>query len=164
MPRSVLIFFAVMIFSLSACGGTTTVHSNYSGPQYLETAQVDVLFQASQVQPSCRVFAELFAFFPADVSAQTIATVLTDEARVRGAHVLLIGQSRESEKDEGLYLTYLGPPREYAMDRGWNDWRAGYSIWKKQRGWLNLGHAEWGREDVLYPMPLVVQAAMLRCS
>lgn len=163
MPRSVWIFFTVMIFTLSACGGTT-VHSNYSGPQYPETAQVDVLFQASQVQPSCRVFAELFAFFPADVSAQTIATVLTDEARVRGAQVLLIGQSRESEKDEGMYLMYLGPQREYAMDRGWSDWRAGYPVWKKQLGWIVLGHGEWGREDLLFPVPIAVQAAMLRCS
>ncbi|MDO5675615.1 MAG: hypothetical protein Q4G66_11985 [bacterium] len=162
MQRFVLPFLVVTLFSLSACGGTTAL-PNYSGPQYPETAQVDVLFQAGQAEPSCRVFAELFAFFPADVSAQTIQAVLMDEAKVRGAHMLLIGQSRESGKDEGMYLMYLGPPREYAMDRGWDDWRAGYDIWKKQLGWIGLGHGEWGREDVVYPVPLAVQAAMLRC-
>ena len=163
MIKNLLLFFTVAMFSLSACSGSTVL-SNYSGPQYPETAQVAVLFQASQVQPSCRVFAELFAFFPADVSAQTIETVLVDEARTRGAHVLLIGQSRESEKDEDLYLMYLGPPREYAMDRGWSDWIAGYTIWKEQLGWVSLGHGEWGRDDATYPVPLAVQAAMLRCQ
>lgn len=149
------------MFCLASCGGAAL--SNYSGPEYPETAKVDVLFQANQVQPSCRVFAELFAFFPADVSARTIATVLEDETRARGSHVLLIGQSRESAKDDGLYLLYFGPPREYAMDRGWSDWIGGHGVWKKQLGWLNLGHGEWGREDVLFPVPLAVQAAMLRC-
>ncbi len=162
MSRNLPLLLIFMLFALSACGGTAVL-SSYSGPQYPETAQVDVLFQVSQAEPSCRVFAELFAFFPADVSAQTVATVLVDEARVRGAHVLLIGQSRQSEKDEGMYLQYLGPPREYAIDRGWDDWRTGYDIWKEQLGWVGLGHGEWGRDDVLYPVPLTVQAAMLRC-
>ena len=146
---------------LGGCGTATL--STYSGPAYSETSRVEVLFQASQVQPSCRVFAELFAFFPADVSARTIETVLVGEARVRGTHVLLIGQSRESAEEEGLYLLYLGPQREYAMDRGWSDWIGGYDTWKRQRGWVSLGHGEWGREDLLFSVPVVVQAAMLRC-
>lgn len=50
------------------------------------------------------------------------------------------------------------------MDRGWSNWSSGYSVWKKQGDWLNLGHSEWGREDVLYQRPLAVQAAMLRCN
>ena len=62
------------------------------------------------------------------------------------------------------YFLYLGPAREYAMDRGWSNWSSGYSVWKKQGDWLNLGHSEWGREDVLYQRPLAVQAAMLRCN
>lgn len=154
--------FAMVVLCLGGCGGTTTL-STYSGPAYPETAQVEVLFQASQVQPSCRVFAELFAFFPADVSAKTMETVLVGEARVRGAHVLLIGQSRESREEEGLYLLYFGPQREYTMDRGWSDWIGGYGTWKRQGGWIGLGHGEWGREELLFSVPVVVQAALLRC-
>lgn len=159
--KGLVVIWAMMMLALVGCADTAP--SNDLRPQYPQTEEVALLFQAGQAQPSCRVFAELFAFFPADVSAATIATVLMDEARARGADVLLIGQSRESAKDEGLYLLYLGPQREYAMDRGWSDWISGYDIWKKQLGWRSLGHGEWGREDVLYPVPLTVQAALLRC-
>lgn len=156
-----LVVWAVMLLILVGCADTAP--SNDFKPHYPQTAEVDVFFQAGQAEASCRVFAELFAFFPADVSAATIATVLMDEARARGAHVLLIGQSRESAKDEGLYMLYLGPQREYAIDRGWSNWTNGYDIWKKQLDWRSLGHGEWGREDILYPVPLAVQAALLRC-
>lgn len=157
-------FLAFMLLLLGGCADTTPPAA-YQGPQYPESARVEVLFQPGQIAPSCRVFAELLAFYPADVSAQTIAAVLTGEARVRGAQILLIGQSREAAEDEDEpHFLYLGPAREYAMDRGWSNWSSGYSVWKKQGDWLNLGHSEWGREDVLYQRPLAVQAAMLRCN
>ncbi|NQS72569.1 MAG: hypothetical protein HQQ73_10540 [Desulfobulbaceae bacterium] len=161
-----LVFLGVILCFFSGCGGANGPDygvSNYSGPVYPETREVEVVFQVSQTQPFCRVFAELFAFFPADVSAKTIETALLDEARARGAQVVLIGQSRISGTEDGYRLLYFGPEREYALDRGWNDWTGGYDIWKKQLDWLSLGHGEWGREDVLYPEPLVLQVAMLRC-
>lgn len=73
-------FLAFMLLLLGGCADTTPPAA-YQGPQYPESARVEVLFQPGQIAPSCRVFAELLAFYPADVSAQTIAAVLTGEAR-----------------------------------------------------------------------------------
>ena len=161
MDKALIAFTLALL--LSACSGTVET-ATYTGPQYPETVQVEVLFQPEQVQPSCRVFAELFAFYPAQSSGQSIAAALTEEARARGAEVLLVGQSREASGDAGASMRYFGPPREYAMDRGWSNWSSGYSIWKKQGRWVNLGLGEWGKEEVLYEMPLAVQAALLRCN
>ena len=155
---------ALLVCGLAGCGGNTVSPHAYKGSQYAATAQVRVFFQAEQVQPTCRVFAELFAFTPANVSARSIAAAITDEAKQRGAQAMLIGQSRVAKKDEGFRFLYIGPPREYAVERGWSNWSAGYNIWKDQGSWENLGLGEWGREDVLFPDPIAVQVAMLRCD
>jgi len=159
--RVALLVIAVAAL-LAGCGGKGS--TAYQGVVYPASTRVIPVFQPRQVPVSCRVFAQLLVWLPANSNGQTIARAVEQEAKARGADMVLIGESRRAADDRGLQFDYYGPEREYNCRDRWPGWKFGYSEWSSQDDWVTLGFNEWGNAEVSYDFPLVMQAAFLRCE
>ena len=159
--RSLLCVVA-LLFLVVGCGDKEA--PMYQGVQYPATSTVIPSFQADQVPVSCSVFAHLLAWQPAGVNGQTIARTIEQEARRRGADMVLLGGTREAEEDKGLEFVYYGPANEYKCRDKWCGWKFGYADWARQGKWVSFGFKEWGNSDATYATPLVIQAAFLKCQ
>lgn len=161
---------AMILVSVSGCGSKALLGlgdqepNPYTGPDYPPTSKVATAFQPTQVPRSCRVFAEVLVQLPPQKSGKSIETAILTEAGKRGANQVLIGQSRQSNEDDGLQFHYLGPKKEYLLVEQWDGWKFGFDLWEKQGDWVSLGYREWGKAEVSYETPLVLQMAMLRCQ
>ncbi len=162
---------AVVVVSTFGCGRSLelvglgdTDQNAYSGPMYPATSKIAIAFQARQVGPTCRVFGEALVRLPANLSGKDVENIILGEAGKRGADQVLIGQSRQTEDDEGVRFLYYGPEKEYLCSEQWNGWKFGYSLWEKQGEWVNVGYGEWGKTTVRYENPMIMQVAMLRCQ
>jgi len=159
--RSLLCVVA-MLFLVAGCGGKET--PTYLGGQYPTTTKVIPSFQADQIPVSCSVFSHLFVWQPAGSNGQTIAMTIEQEARSRGADMVLLGGTRQAEKDRGLAFVCYGPATEYKCRDKWCGWKFGYQDWAKQGEWVSFGFKEWGNSIASYATPLVIQAAFLKCG
>jgi len=161
---------AIVLVSASGCGtkellGLGDKNQNpYTGPDYPPTSKIATAFQAAQAPRSCRVFAEVLVQLPPKITGKNIETTILAEAGKRGADQVLIGQSRQSKEDDGVTFHYFGPRKEYLLAEQWDGWKFGYDLWEKQGDWVSVGYKEWGRAEVSYETPLVLQMAMLRCQ
>lgn len=161
MCKSLLpLFSALLLVALSSCGGRDL---SYTGATYPASNQVTKVFQPAEVPKSCRVFAEVLAILPANLSGKDIEQAVFAEAGRRGADMVLIGQSRQYDDDDGPQFLYFGPKREYVFADQWRGWRFGYALWEKQGDWLNIGYPELGNSAAHYETPIVMQLAMLKC-
>ncbi len=151
----------LLLLILGACSGKDTFQ--YQGPRYAPVEQVRTVFQPTQLEDRCRLFAHLLVYLPAGLDGQGIRSAIESEAGRRGADTLLIGQSRQGEKDIGLQFHYYGPDQEYACRERWNGWKFGYEAWGEQGDWVNIGYREWGNREIVFDYPVVMQAAFLRC-
>jgi hypothetical protein len=138
--------------------------SEYTGQAYPATQTVDVVFQSSQVDRTCRVFAELLVQFPANASGRDVESAVLTEAKARGAHQVLIGQSRQGKENNGPSFLYYGPTYEYFCTDQCGGWKFGFDLWVEQGEWVNIGYKEWGKAGVVFETPLVMQMVMLRCQ
>jgi hypothetical protein len=162
---------AVVVVSTFGCGRSLDLvglgdadQNAYSGPMYPATNKIAIAFQARQVAPSCRVFAQALVRLPANLSAKDIENIILGEAGKRGADQVLIGQSRQSEDDDGVRFLYYGPEKEYLCSEQWEGWKFGYELWEEQGEWVNIGYGEWGKANLSFETPMIMQAAMLRCQ
>lgn len=135
-----------------------------SGAVYPPTVKAEPIFQADQAPASCKIFAHLLIWIPAEANGRGIAKVTAKEAMRWGADMMLIGRSRKAVKDMGLDFVYYGPEQPYNSHDNWRGWRFGYEEWINQGGWVTLGYDEWGKSDAWFREPLVIQAAFLRCQ
>ncbi|HBI15733.1 MAG TPA: hypothetical protein DDY20_09510 [Desulfobulbaceae bacterium] len=152
-----LAFLTLLV--LAACAGKET---SPSGISYPPTDKVESLFRLAQVPEQCRVFAQLFVTLPAQHTGQQFVEAISTEAQARGADMMLIGQSRQSNTVSELAFTYYGPDREYRIN-DWPGWNFGFEEWRKQGAWANIGYEEWGNGQVRFDYPVVLQVALLRC-
>ncbi len=134
------------------------------GATYPPSQQVQTIFEPDQAKPGCAVFAHLLIWIPAGSSGRGIAKAAEQEAMRRGADLLLIGGSRQADKDKGLDFIYYGPEQPYDCREKWGGWKFGYTDWVSQGSWISLGYNEWGRGETWFNVPLTVQAAFLRCQ
>lgn len=155
-----LVMLLALTVGLAGCGGKDLT---YSGHVYPSTTAITKVFQPGQVPRSCRVFAEVVALLPANLTGREVENAILAEAGKRGAEMVLIGQSRQGEDNKSEFL-YFGPRREYPFSESWSGWEFGFSLWKKQGDWLNIGYNELGSDSVRYDVPLAMQLAMLRCQ
>ncbi len=89
--------------------------NSYKGKKYPSTKKVVPSFQAEQVPVSCRVFAHLLIHIPEGFSGQDIALAAEEEAKARGADMLLIGGARQTDEDYGgPVFSYYGPAQPYS--------------------------------------------------
>ncbi len=161
-----IVFSTIMIsffFFQAGCGDKDADLMAYKGTAYSPTTKVDYIFQAAQAPQRCRVFAELLVTLPAEVDGQQIQQKLESEAKARGADMVLIGQSRQMEDDEGFSFVYYGPQKEYLCNEQWCGWKYGYDAWEEQGDFVNIGFKEWGNANVSFDYPVMLQAAFLRC-
>lgn len=145
---------------LSGCGGKDT--NAYSGKAYSPTTKIATAFHYTQVPEPCRVFAETLALLPPNLSGKEVKNLVYREAGAKGADLILIGQSRQSEEEE-LQFLYYGPREEYSCAEDWNGWKYGYDQWEDQGKWVNIGLSEWGNTKVSFDAPLIMQVAFMRC-
>ncbi len=167
-----IILSAFVLVGVFGCGGVKEVkdlvglggkdRTVYSGPNYAPTSQVATAFQPTQVPKSCRVFAEVLVQLPPRLTGKDIESAILNEAGKRGADQVLIGQSRQGD-DKGTQFLYYGPDKEYLCSEQCGGWKFGYDVWEKQGEWVNIGYKEWGKAEVRFDVPLVVQMAMLQC-
>jgi hypothetical protein len=162
MQRLLQIVLSVALIA-GAFGCAKQDGSVFTGTVYPPTTEMTTVFQPTQVPGSCRVFAESLVFVPAELTGKDISSIILNEAGARGADMVLIGQTRESRKDEGVQFTYFGLPKEYRIADQWRGWRYGYALWSKQGEWVSVGYKEWGNEDIRFEIPLLMQVALLRC-
>jgi len=149
---------------LAGCGGSET-DTEKTGrlPTYPPTTRVQAIFQPKQADPGCRVFAQLLVTIPAHVNGAEIKDRVEKEARSRGADMILVGESRQMEDDEGFTFAYYGPGKEYLCTEKWCGWKYGYDAWEEQGPFVGLGYPEWGNANVNFDSPVMLQAAFLRC-
>lgn len=138
--------------------------TEYTGTAYPATQTVAVAFQPAQVDKTCRVFAELLVQFPANATGKDVETAVLTEARARGAHQVLIGQTRQGKEDSGPHFLYYGPAYEYLCADQCGGWKFGFDFWGEQGDWASIGYREWGKAGVIFETPLVIQMVMLRCQ
>ncbi len=136
----------------------------YSGPDYPPTQQVTVNFLPEQVTDNCLVFAHLLVTIPPGKTGKDIADIISAEAKLRGADIVLVGQGRESDEDSDLEFRYFGPVQEYLCKAQWCGWKYGYELWEKQGQWVGIGFAEWDNQDQRYDHSIMLQIAFLSCS
>jgi len=151
---------ALAVFLLFACASPDL---DYTGEKYSPTDQVVPIFQVSQAQPSCRVFAPLFATMPANMVTSDFAAQISEEAKSKGADMMLIGQSRQCATESSLNYSYYGPDREYLVNQ-WPGWSFGLDEWGEQGNWASIGYDKWTKTDVHYDYPIILQVAFLRCQ
>ena len=151
-----------VLFFVAGCGGTDT--TAYRGEKYPPTTKVIPSFQPVQVPVNCRVFSHLLVWLPKGSNGKTIAQALEKEAKAHGADMLLIGGSRQAEDDKGIDFIYYGPEQQYKCRDKWCGWKFGYDVWADQGEWVTLGYNEWGNADAVFDVPIVMQAAFLRCQ
>lgn len=154
------IFISIALLFLVSCGGKDV--GNYQGVAYPPTDKIATTFQHTQVPASCRVFAELFILHPTNATGKEIQSAVFKEAGLRGTDLILLGQSRQNEDDEGLQFLYFGPEVEYSTEK-WNGWKFGFDYWEEQGEWVNIGLKEWGNQEVVFDVPVMMQAAFMRC-
>lgn len=158
-----LAVLAMSVLLLTAgCGDKSS--TGYSGEKYPATTKVIPTFLPDQVPVNCRVFSHMFVFLPAGSTGQTIATVVEKEAKAHGADRVLIGDTRQAEDDNGQRFDYYGPAQSYNCRDKWCGWKFGYETWSEQGDWVTLGYREWGNSSVTFDVPLIMQAAFLRCQ
>ncbi len=158
--RQQVIVLLALAVGIAGCGGKDF---DYAGATYPPTLRVTKAFQPAQVPRSCRVIAEVVALLPSSQTGQDIENAILAEAGQRGADTVLFGQSRQGEDDETRFL-YFGPDREYPFSDFWSGWKFGYSLWKKQGEWLDIGYNQLGNAGVRYDVPVAMQLVMLRCQ
>ncbi len=164
-----LVLLSLVLISASGCGTKELLglggkdKNAYAGREYPATSKVTTVFQPTQVPKSCRVFAELLVQLPPKISGQQIEHTILAEAGKRGADQVVIGQARQSQDNDGIQFLYYGPKKEYPCAEQWDGWKFGYALWEKQGEWVSVGYKEWGKAEVSYETPLVMQMAMLRC-
>jgi hypothetical protein len=151
-----------VLFLAAGCGGKNS--TGYTGEKYPATSKGIPSFQPNQVPVRCKVFSHMFVWLPAGSNGKTIAQAVEKEARALGADMVLIGGSRQAEDDKGLEFAYYGPDQEYKCRDKWSGWKFGYATWSQQGDWVTLGYKEWGNGNVAFEVPLVMQAAFLRCQ
>ncbi len=151
-----------ILFLVSGCGGKE--NTSYRGQKYSATTKVIPTFLPDQVPVNCRVFSHMFVWLPAGSTGKTIAQSVEKEAQSHGADMVLIGGSRQAEDNRGLEFDYYGPEHEYKCRDKWCGWKFGYETWSQQGDWVTLGFKEWGNGNVVFEVPLVMQAAFLRCQ
>lgn len=155
-----LCLLAAGVFLLSSCAGSDVGNT---GMQYPPTDKVETLFQTSQAPASCRVFAHLFATMPANMLTSDFAASLEEEAKSKGADMLLVGHSRQCTTGSDLEFSYYGPDREYGI-REWPGWSYGFEEWGEQGSWASIGYDEWTQSGVHYDFPVIMQVVFLRCQ
>ncbi len=145
------------------CGGKDYDPTAYSGKIYDPTTSVEFIFHPSQAPLACRVFAELIFTVPEGETAEQMRDKLLQEAKARGADMVLVGQSRQMEDDGEYAFIYVGPDQEYPCRAGWHGWGHGYDIWKDQGGFVSIGFKEWGSPDLSFDFPVLIKTVFLRC-
>ncbi|WP_028584167.1 hypothetical protein [Desulfogranum mediterraneum] len=161
MYRIIPALLTVLLLLLSGCGSKD--QNAFSAKVYPPTDRIATAFQYSQVPPPCRVFAHALVKLPAKLSGLEIQQLVFKEAGARGADLVLIGQTRRMEDDEGLRFNYYGPGQEYLCSEAWCGWKFGYDEWEDQGEWVNIGLLQWGNDQVSFEYPLMMQLALLRC-
>ncbi|WP_339137160.1 MAG: hypothetical protein WGN25_04125 [Candidatus Electrothrix sp. GW3-4] len=136
---------------------------NYKGIKYPSSDKVVPTFQDQQVPVSCRVFAHLLVHIPEGFTGKTLAQTVEAEAMARGADMLLIGETRQAQDDQGPVFSYYGPAQPYTCRDHWSGWKFAYEEWVNQGEWIAMGYDEWGNPKARFHAPLVIQAAFLRC-
>lgn len=157
--------------SLAACflivlmsGCSKPVYTGYRGTVYPPTTGVKVSFQPEKVEHSCKVFAHTVFTIPGSVTGKDISSKVSEEAKAKGANLILVGMSRRGKDADVSYrVDYFGPDHDYLCADGWCGWKYGYDVLEKQEGWISVGYDEWGNADVFYEDPVILQAAFLRC-
>ncbi len=156
--------FALLLtagFLLAACGSHD--QTMYKGMAYPPTDQVQTTFQASQVPPSCQVFAQALMLTPAGFSGEDIDKAVSKEAKARGANMVLIGRSRRSKEGGPLTFHYYGPEQACPISR-WLGWQYGCEEWERQGEWVDFGYNQWDNKTVQYDYPIIMHVAFLRCQ
>jgi hypothetical protein len=99
---------------------------------------------------------------PANMTTSDFAARISEEAKSRGADMMLIGHSRQCTTESSLSFTDYGPDREYPVAE-WPGWNFGFKEWGKQGDWASIGYNEWMNGDIHYDYPIVMQVVLLRC-
>lgn len=159
--KKYLLYSLLLIsFLLSACASTP---KGYKGTTYPPTEQIEAIFQMSQSPASCRVIANMFATMPAKMTTGAFSEKISAEAKSKGADLMLIGQSRQSETESSLSYSYYGLDREYNVNE-WPGWSFGLDDWAEQGNWETIGYDEWMQKDVHFDYPIVMQMVFIRCQ
>ncbi len=148
---------------LSGCGKKDLL-PGYQGPAYPPTRDVKVIFQYTQAPESCRVFTHALLQLPSGYDGALIAATVANEASRRGANMVLVGNTRETEKIKKALFIYYPPEQEYNCRQDWCGWKFGYDIWKDLGQWVSLGAREWDNPRISFDKPLVIQLAFLCCQ
>lgn len=158
--NSIFCIIVACFLFLSGCGSSGKTAQTL---QYPPTDKVETVFQKQRIPASCRVFAHLLVDMPAGYTGQQFVAAVEEEAKSKGADMILIGQSRQCTTETDLKFKYYGPDREYKINE-WPAWSYGFNEWHEQGAWANIGYDEWGNSEIYYDYPILMQVVFLRCQ
>ncbi len=162
LPRLFFLLCCALVF-LSSCGGKDIDPHAFHGRLYPPTDKVTYIFQSSQAPTNCRIFAKLLVDMPAGINGALMREQMDKEAKAHGADMVLIGQARRMNDDEGFHFIYYGNGGEYRCNDQWCGWKYGFDVWDKQGKFVSIGIDQWSNQAVSFPFPVMLQAAFIRC-
>ena len=148
---------------LSGCWSGTT---EYEGICYPECQVTEVTFQESTIPDSCFVFAHLQMATKAHATGKDIEEAMLQEARSKGANLILVGLARElldADLEENQF-TYFGPDYSYKFTTTWLGWKFGFDEWNDADDLTSFGANNWDDGKVRFDNSLLIQAVFLHCG
>ncbi|MEN8199453.1 MAG: hypothetical protein ABFR63_05200 [Thermodesulfobacteriota bacterium] len=163
MRISVFFFILTTTLLLSGCGSGT---ARYEGIRFPATTSSQVRFQEHSVPADCSAFAHLLMNSKMSATGKEIAEAMEAEGMDKGADLILIGMARElaEEKLEENRFDYYGPEYAYNFSKTWLGWKFGFGDWNHAGDLVGLGVDSWGKSDISFASPLLIQAVFLRCG
>ncbi len=147
---------------LTSCGSRETV---YEGISFPKTSSPKITFQEDTVPENCSAFAHLLLNTKINSSGQDIAEAILSEAGEKGANLVVIGRTRETDEQlEKNRFDYYGPEYAYNFNKTWLGWKFGFDAWSKAGNLLGLGIESWGKPSVIVNKSLLIQTVFLRCE
>ncbi len=124
---------SIILFLLAGCSTKPIVSKKQES--YLPTSKVTITFENEKVPAQCKVFSQRLMVTPRNVTGQQIQTELLNNARQKGADVVLLGLARENldDQDEYQFFAY-GPEKPFSFHRKWGGWTYGFRDWQRNGG------------------------------
>lgn len=152
-----------LTFILSGCFSGTTP---YEGLSFPKTTASEITFQESSVPPDCSAFAHLLMKTKMNSTGKDISLAMRQEAEAKGAHLILVGLSREMQDEELSTdrFDYYGPQYAYSFNKTWLGWKFGFDEWNDAGNLIGIGATTMEDGGISFDNTLLIQAVFLRCG
>jgi hypothetical protein len=155
------VLLASLLLMLSGCGEKEVGREK---ERFAPTDAAVLVFAESAVPPSCLVFSHLLITIPTRLSEQSISSRITAYGKQEGADYVLIGMSRQSDRNpDSILFNDYGPEVPYDFAADWAGWNFGFDEWYGQGPLVGFEPDQIDADEPAFATTVMTQAALLRC-